>query len=406
MKPLEGVRIIECSMLGPAAITTSLADLGAEVIKVEPPAGDYIREMTWPIVEGVSLMHLHVNRGKHSITLDLRKDEAKEIFRDLVRDADAVVEAMRPGALHRLGIGFEQMREIKPSIVYITISGYGMTGPYKDYPSHGIAYDTWAGIVKPEVTEDGFTVIGEHVSLGINAGPLYGSIAILAGIVHARATGEGMYFDLAQSDAAAAFDWYRSESYKAYERPQEEVTGNKSDNFERRPPGTAGMRMGVRYQIYATKDGHVLFMASEQEFWKNFCVGVGREDMFEKWPGSKYADHAIGNKEMQRELTEIFKTKTSAEWLAFGGEANTPIAPVNTPANIGNDPQFADRLGWIDRDRLGAEQLPAPIKIVGAEIPPPTKAPTVGEHTDAVLRDVLHYDDAKIASLKDSGALG
>ena len=393
-------------MLGPAAITTTLADLGAEVIKVEPPAGDYIREMTWPIVEGVSLMHLHVNRGKHSITLDLRTDEAKQIFRDLVRDADAVVEAMRPGALHRLGIGFEALREINPKIVFITISGYGMTGPYKDYPSHGIAYDTWAGIVKPEVTEDGFTVIGEHVSLGINAGPLYGAIAILSGIVHARATGEPMCFDLAQSDAAAAFDWYRSESYKAYERGDDEVTGNRSDNYERRPPGTAGMRAGVRYQIYATKDGHVLFMASEQEFWKNFCEGVGRPDLFEANPGSKYADHAIGNTQLQRELTDIFKTKTSAEWLAFGGEVNTPIAPVNTPANIGDDPQFADRLGWIDRDRLGAEQLPVPIKVVGAEIDPPTKAPTVGEHTESVLHDVLGYDDAKIATLRASGALG
>src|SRR5258706_29518 len=107
--PLDGGRIIECSMLGPAAITTTLADLGADVIKVEPPAGDYIREMTWPIVEGVSLMHLHVNRGKRSITLDLRTDEAKKLFIELADNADAVVEAMRPGALHRLGIGFERL---------------------------------------------------------------------------------------------------------------------------------------------------------------------------------------------------------------------------------------------------------------------------------------------------------
>jgi crotonobetainyl-CoA:carnitine CoA-transferase CaiB-like acyl-CoA transferase len=405
--PLEGVRIIECSMLGPAAITTTLADLGADVIKVEPPAGDYIREMTWPIVEGVSLMHLHVNRGKKSLTLDLRTDEAKEIFRALAAKADAVVEAMRPGALARLGIGFEQLREINPRIVFITISGYGMTGPYKNYPSHGIAYDTWAGIVQPAVDDDGFTYMPEHVSIGINAGPLYGAIGILAGILRARETGEGMQLEIAQSDAAAAFDWYRSESFKAYERPEGEVTGNKSDDYKRRPPGTAGMREGVRYQIYASKDGHVLFMASEQEFWKNFCEGVGRPDLFERWPGSKYADHAIGNTELHAELREIFLTKTSDEWLAFGGEVNTPIAPVNTPATIGNDPQFADRLGWIDRERLGAEQLPVPLKIVaGAEIPVPAKAPTVGEHNEDVLRDVLGYDDERIAKLRASGALG
>jgi crotonobetainyl-CoA:carnitine CoA-transferase CaiB-like acyl-CoA transferase len=404
--PLEGVRIIEVSMLGPAAITTTLADLGAEVIKIEPPQGDYIREMTWPIVEGTSLMHLHVNRGKKSITLDLRNEDAKKIFTELTDGADAVVEAMRPGALARLGIGFDRLRETNPKIVFITISGYGMTGPYKDYPSHGIAYDTWAGIVKPEVDDDGFTYIPEHVSIGINAGPLYGAIGILAGIVGARATGTGMQLEIAQSDAAAAVDWLRSETHKAYERPASEVTGNKSDDFRRRAPGTAGMREGVRYQIYRSKDGHVLFMASEREFWKNFCEGVGRPDLFESHPGSKYADHAIGDKELQRELTDIFVTKTSDEWIRFGGEVNTPIAPVNTPENISDDPQFAHRLGWIPRDRLGAEQLPVPLKMVEGELPQPTKAPEVGEHSDVVLRDVLGYDDERIAAVKASGALG
>jgi crotonobetainyl-CoA:carnitine CoA-transferase CaiB-like acyl-CoA transferase len=406
IKPLGGVRIIECSMLGPAAITTTLADLGADVIKVEPPAGDYIREMTWPIVDGTSLMHLHLNRGKRSITLDLRRDEAKQVFIDLCSGADAVVEAMRPGALHRLGIGFERLREVNPKIVFITISGYGMTGPYKDYPSHGIAYDTWAGVVRPEVDDEGFTRISDHVSIGINAGPLYGAIGILSGVLHARATGEGMQMEIAQSDAAAAFDWLRSETYKAYERPESEVTGNRSDDFKRREPAIAGMREGVRYQMYASSDGFVLFMASEQEFWRNFCEGVGRIDLFEAFPGSKYADHAIGNKGLQRELTEIFRTKTSAEWLAFGGEHNTPIAPVNTPKTIGDDPQFIDRLGWLSRERLGTEQLPAPLKIVGDEIAPPVKAPTVGEHTDGVLRDVLGYDDAQVDRLRESGALG
>jgi crotonobetainyl-CoA:carnitine CoA-transferase CaiB-like acyl-CoA transferase len=404
--PLAGMRIVECSMLGPAAITTALADLGADVIKVEPPQGDYVREMTWPIVDGVSLMHLHINRGKRSVTLDLRKDEAREVFVELARKADAVVEAMRPGALERMGIGFERLREVNPTIVFITISGYGMTGPYKDYPSHGIAYDTWAGIVKPETDENGLTYMPEHVSIGINAAPLYGAIGILSGILRARSTGEGLYLEIAQSDAAAAFDWYRSETHKAYERPENEVTGNKSDNYERRAPGTAGMREGVRYQIYATKDGHVLFMASEQEFWKNFCDGVGRPDLFEAHPGSKYADHAIGNTDLQRELQDIFRTRTSSEWLAFGGEVNTPIAPVNTPKTVGDDPQFADRLGWIPRERLGAEQLPLPLKIVGQDLPLPDKAPTVGEHTESVLKDVLGYDDALIARLRAAGALG
>src|SRR5205809_5190272 len=126
--PLAGMRVVECSMLGPAAITSALVDLGAEVIKVEPPAGDYIRSMTWPIVEGVSLMHLHLNRGKRSVTLDLRNDAGKKVFRELAATADVVVEAIRPGALERLGLGPATLREARPALVFACISCYGARG--------------------------------------------------------------------------------------------------------------------------------------------------------------------------------------------------------------------------------------------------------------------------------------
>jgi len=394
-------------MLGPAALATPLAELGADVIKVEAPGGDYGRAMTWPIVEGTSLLFLHANRSKRSIELDLRTPEGVEVFKELARQSDAVVEAMRPGALARRGVGYDDLKTLNPAIVFCTISGYGMTGPYKDMPSHGIAYDTWAGIVKPQRRDDGHWVIERHVSIGINAGPLYGALAVCAGIIQARATGEGAYFEIAQSDAAAAFDWYEIESHKAYERPQSEVTGNKSDDYERRPVATAGMKEGVRYQVYEAKDGRfVLFMASEQAFWRNFCEGVGRMELFDKWPGSKFADHARNNTELQDHLREVFLSRTAEEWVRFGGEVNTPIAPVNTPTNLQDDPQFQARLGWSDRDRLGAEQLPSPIKVVGSELPEPTMAPTAGQHTDEVLHDVLDYDDERVAALRAAGAFG
>jgi crotonobetainyl-CoA:carnitine CoA-transferase CaiB-like acyl-CoA transferase len=405
--PLHGMRIIECSALGPAAITTALVDLGADVIKIEPPAGDYIREMTWPIVEGTSLMHLHVNRGKRSLVLDLRTEAGAAILKELAEGADVVVEAMRPGSLARRGVGYEELRAINPKIVFCTISGYGMTGPYRDYPSHGVAYDTWAGIVKVATDEEGFTYIPEHVSIGINAGPVFGALGILAAVIRARETGEGSYIDVAQSDAAAAIDWYRSESFRAYERPESEVTGNKADNYERRAPGTAGMIEGVRYQVYETKDGqHVLFMASEQAFWKNFCEAVERTDLFERWPGSKYADHARGNRELQGELRAIFLTKTAEEWLEFGGRINTPIAPVNTPKTLFDDPQFADRLPLLPAAEVGNDQIFTPLHFVGEELPHPAKAPTVGQHTEDVLRSVLGYDDARIATARREGAFG
>lgn len=404
--PLAGLRIIESSILGPAAITTALVDLGAEVIKVESPSGDYIREMTWPIIEGISLMHYHLNRGKKSITLDLKQEEARQIYRDLVKDADVVIEASKPGTLAKYGLGFDDLKKVNPKIVFCTVSGYGMTGPYRDMPSHGIAYDTWAGVVSPAYDDEGFCYIPEHVSIGINAAPLFGGLGVLAGVIRARTTGEGCFMELAQSDAAAAFDWYRSESYLAYARPEEIVTGNKADGYKRRPVATAGMREGVRYQLYESKDGHVLFMASEQSLWRNFCEGVGRLDLFEKWPGSKYADHARGNRELQAVLRDIFKTKTSQEWLDFSIRVNTPIAPVNTPKNIVDDPQFRDRFEIWPHERHGADMLGFPVKFVGESMPEPAKAPTVGEHSEEVLRDVLGYDAAKIAAIKASKLLG
>ncbi len=404
--PLRGVRIVESSMLGPGAISTHLADLGAEVIKVESPQGDYIREMTWPIVEGVSLMHLHISRGKRSIVLDLRTPEGVDTYLDLVRGADAVIEAMRPGGLQRRGLGYERLREVNPRIVFCTISGYGMTGPYADMPSHGIAYDVWAGLVRPETTDDGYCAIPEHPSVGIHAGPLFGALGVLAGIVSARSTGEGCRLEIAQSDAAAAMDWLRSETYRAYERPAQEVTGNKADGYERRAPGTAGMRDGVRYQFYETADGHVLFMASEREFWENFCLGIGRPELFETHPGSRYADHARGDAELRAELAEVFRSRTTAEWVELGGKVNTPIAPVNTPQTIADDPQFRDRLPWIPASRTGADQLPTPIKFLDVDLPVPERAPTVGQHTEEVLREVLGYDDDRVAALRATGALG
>ena len=405
--PLHGLRIIEASALGPAAITTALVDLGADVIKVEPPAGDYIREMTWPIVEGTSLMHLHLNRGKRSLVLDLRTDAGVAIFKELALGSDVVVEAMRPGALARRGVGYDDLRTLNPKIVFCTVSGYGTTGPYRDYPSHGIAYDTWAGIVKVATDDEGFTYLPEHVSIGIYAAPLFGALGILAAVIRARETGESASIDLAQSDAAAAFDWYRSETWRAYERPESEVTGNKADDYERRAPGTAGMVDAVRYQVYETKDGsHVLFMASEQAFWRNFCEGVERMDLFERWPGSRYADHARGNRELQGELREIFRTKTATEWLEFGGRVNTPIGPVNTPKTLLDDPQFADRFDLLPAAQVGADQLFTPLHFVDEDLPHPAKAPTVGQHTEDVLRSVLGYDDNRIQAARAAGAFG
>jgi crotonobetainyl-CoA:carnitine CoA-transferase CaiB-like acyl-CoA transferase len=398
-------------MLGPAEMGGLLADLGADVIKVEPPGGDYGRRMTWPMVRladggEASLLSLHINRGKRSVVLDLRVPEAIEAYLDLVRRADVVIEAMRPGALARRGLGVDRLREANPRVVFCSISGYGATGPLRELPSHGIAYDAWAGQMPIGREEDGRPYIAEHASIGIHAGPAYGALAILAAVIQARTTGEGGSLELGQSDAAAYFDWYRIETWKSYDRPPDEVYGNETDRGERRPPGTGGMREGVRYQVYDSADGVVLFMASEREFWKNFCAGVGRDDLFERWPGEQFADHAKGNNALRRELAAIFAGRTTREWVDFGLKRNTPIAPVNTTRTIAGDPQFEDRLPWLPNDRFGADMLPYPVRFDG-EAPPATRqAPGAGEHGEEVLADVAGYSSERIASLRQAGALG
>jgi crotonobetainyl-CoA:carnitine CoA-transferase CaiB-like acyl-CoA transferase len=405
---LAGVRIIESSLLGPGGVAMHLADLGADVIKVEGPGGDYVRKMAFPIVDGISLLHWHLNRGKRSIVLDLKTPEGVQVYRELVRDADAVIEGMRPGALARRGLGYDDLRKINPKIVFCTHSGYGMTGPYKDMPSHGIAYDAWAGVARPTYNAEGLPTIPSYTTIGINAGPLYAALGICAAIIRARASGEGCCFEVAQSDAAASFNWNGIEGNKAYERPEDEVTGNDGDGKgERRPVGDNSMTESVRYQYYRSKDGLVLFMASEREFWKNFCEGTGRPELFERNPGAKYADHARGNVALRRELAAIFATRTTVEWIEFGKRVNTPICPVNDVKSITRDPQFLARLPLRPHAEAGTDLMPSPIKLLGEALPVPgIAARDAGRDTDAVLRSVLGYDDARIAALRAAKALG
>ncbi len=404
--PLAGLRVLDVSLLGPGAATHHFAELGADVLKIEPPGGDYFREITWPIVDGVSLLFWHISRGKKSIELDLRAEEGQEIFKELVKDADIVIEAMRPGALEKRGLGYDVLKEVNPKIVFCCVSGYGMTGPYVDMPAHGVAFDCWAGCIDPVRDESGMVHLPAHPSIGMHAGPLFGAFAALAGVVRARETGQGCMMEVGQSDAAAYMDWYRIESYKAYQRPESEVTGTAADEYRRRAVGTGGLIEGVRYQAYECSNGHVLLMASEKVFWKNFCEGVDRMDLFEKWPGKKNGDHAPGNKELQKELTGIFLTKTLEEWMTFAAEKNAPIAPIYNSETVMGDAHFKERFNWYPHEEHGADMISYPVHFIGEELPVPTRAPTPGQHRDEILKRCLNYDEAKIQELDEKGAFG
>jgi crotonobetainyl-CoA:carnitine CoA-transferase CaiB-like acyl-CoA transferase len=404
--PLAGVRVLEASLLEPAALGMILADLGAEVIKVEPPGGDYVRTMAWPIIEGVSLLHWHVNRGKRSIELDLRTDAGVETFLELAEQSDILVEAMRPGALGRRGITVERLRERRPDLVICNVSGWGMTGPYSQIPAHGIGFDVWAGLAEPGTDDEGFVYMPDHTTVGTRVTPVWGALSVCAALLRARATGVGAQIDLAQSDVAAVMNWFRVEGTRAYERPQSEVTGNAADGGERRAPGITGMQGSVRYQYYRTNDGYVLLMASEREFWHNFCQAVGRMDLFERRESSTYADHARGDRELQSELQALFETRTTDEWVKLGGSANCPLARVNDAASLATDPSFEVRLPWLPAAEFGTDLMPTPVKLVGEDAVPSRRAPTPGQDTEEVLRDVLHLSPERIAELRAAGVLG
>ncbi|KAB2810434.1 CaiB/BaiF CoA transferase family protein [Pimelobacter simplex] len=401
---LDGVRVVECTLLEPGALAMTLGDLGADVIKVEPPGGDYIRRLGWPIVEGHSLLHWHVNRGKRSIRLDLRTPEGPEVFLDLVRDADVVVEGMRPGALERRGLGYDRLREVNPAVVLCSLSGFGIDGPYRDLPSHGVGFDAWAGLATPAVDDRGFTYIPEHTGTGTKVGPLWGALAAVSAVLRARRTGVGCHLDISQSDAAAFSNWLPIEGHRAYERPEPEVTGNPADDGARRRPGPGGMEEAVRYQYYRSADGHVLFQASEQEFWRNFCVACDRMDLYEGREGQQYGDHATGDRDLRAELRDLFATRTTAEWVELGLAIDCPIAPVNDAEGIGRDPQFAHRMAWWPAAEHGADLLPSPVNVVGEPRRPPRRAPEVGADTEEVLAE-LGYGDDRVASLRRSGVI-
>ncbi len=322
-------------MLGPGALTTHLADLGADVIKVETPQGDYGRRMTWPIVEGVSLLFLHISRGKRSIVLDLRTEAGCDAFRELVRGRGRggrghAARADSTGAAS----AFEQLREVNPQIVFVTISGYGMTGPYRDMPSHGIAYDVWAGHRATETsTTTGFPYMPEHVSIGIHAGPLFGALGILAGVVRARETGEGCR---ARDRAVGRRRRDRLVAQRDVARVR---TSGVRGHRQRSPTTTSGARRHRGHARTASATSSTRRQTAtcsswrpSSDFWKNFCAGVDRLDLFERWPGSQYGDHAAGQpRAAATSSRDIFATRTSAEWIDFGASTTHRSRRSNTP---------------------------------------------------------------------------
>jgi crotonobetainyl-CoA:carnitine CoA-transferase CaiB-like acyl-CoA transferase len=390
---LSGVRVLELSLLAPDLLGMHLADLGADVIKIEqPPGGDYIRELGAHKAGGLSFLHLRWNRGKRSLTLDCKRERGRQLLRELAASADVVIDGLRSGAAERIGAGYAALRESKPSLVYCSLSGTGRDGPYARLATHGVAYDAFAGLAPPAIDpSDGGPRIPSHVGIGMYAAPLYAAMAVCAALVRAKATGEGCCLDVAELDAAVA--WQAESLAQAQGEPA---------------PGRAKLSESVRYQYYRTSDDRVvLFQASERKFWRNFCEAVGRLELFEAKPGALVGDHAAGDEVLRRELAAIFQLRTQAEWIQLFLDANVPGAPVYSVEELPADLHVRDHALLYEQDhpiagaiRLCSTPIRSPDETFSA-----TPAPAAGEHSDEILRDVLGLSADEIDRLRAEGVV-
>jgi len=361
---LNGVRVIEVSLLAPDTLGGNLADLGAEVIKIEePPYGSPVRYM--------NTQHNRWNRGKKSVVLSLKTDEGRADLLRLAQTADVFIYGLRAGAAERFGVGYDAVRAVKPDIVYCALSGFGQDGPYRDMATHGWAFDAVGGLVSPTVAEDGLPrTRDEHTLVGIEAGGLFGALAVVAALRKVSQTGESQHLDIAELDCALAFRATENDSI---------VNGL----------GDHAMSGYVRYQYYPTKDDrHVMLMALEDKFWRNFCDAIGRADLFERGEKIDMPDASAEDRAQVRgELAEVFRTRTRAQWTQLFIEHNVAGAPSYTGAEALEDPHIQARELSYEQEQHDGRTMrlfSTPIKVVGQEFDP-TPAPALGAHTDELL---------------------
>jgi crotonobetainyl-CoA:carnitine CoA-transferase CaiB-like acyl-CoA transferase len=380
---LEGVRVLEVALLGTDTAGQHLADLGADVIKVEgPPHGDYIRSLGSVFVDGVNVMHHRWNRGKRSVWLDLKTEVGKSLFLALAESSTVVIDGLRCGALERLGLGEGRLKEINPTLVYCAFSGLGCSGPYKTLATHGVFYDAFAGLAVASYAKgDGIPRIPAHYTpVGVNAGGLYAALAILAALTSATRTGTGTLVEVTEADSAVAWE--------------PDLADARLNGVE--PVRTRSMEDSVRYSFYRTKgEGTIVFQATEEKFWDNFCHAIDRPDLLVRFPSTALSDHASGNEELRRELQDTFLLRSAEEWTTLFIEANVPGGPVYSDGGFIDDPQFQARGLAYDVTTANGEHrtfVGTPIKVADEEFGT-SAAPAPGQHTAEVLREVLKLDE-------------
>jgi crotonobetainyl-CoA:carnitine CoA-transferase CaiB-like acyl-CoA transferase len=385
---LHDVRVLEIASLSPTQLGMHLADLGADVIKIEPPdRGDTTRLVGTRTGFNDSGLHRRWNRGKRSLALDTNTSEGLELLKRLIPTCDIIVEGLRPGTLARMGLTREILTTLKPNIVMVSLSGYGQTGPYRDLPSHGVGFDAIAGLAGIEADDRGRpTVPSSHVYFGALVAPLLAASSALAALSWAGKTGEPVFLDIAQSDAAA-FANYAVEEAVAEERA---VAAGEIPPAPPRPVDPAPQARQSTIQAYRTRDGKVLMvMALERKFFLRLAHATGREDLCALANESEYV--VRGSPEIDAALIEAIATKDIAEWMDIFARADVPVVPVNEGLAVASDPQMLARLEWIEGDQHSVT-MKSPVRSEPT-IATPCMAPTIGRDTADILETIAVEPD-------------
>lgn len=347
--PLEGLRVLDMSRLIPGGLATRrLADLGADVVKVEEPGrGDYLRTIP-PLVGGTGIMHLMLNRGKRSIALDIHDPAGRAVFDRLAGVADVIVEVSRPGRYREIGIDFEALRRARPELVVCSVTGFGQDGPNALAPSHGMNMDALAGCVRVERRDGRVRLAEGQLSLAAELGGVNAALAVVAAVLRARLTGQGAWLDASCWDAAVEANRLSLGHLAATGEPLFDIAD-----------------LGALYDVYETSDGRViLFAAIEHKFWKAFCSGIDRPDLAERWAG---ADVSFGSGDvvLSDELAAIFATATADEWIDRLAEWDVPGSEVLDHSGVLGHPHLAGR-GLVEPTATGeAPNLTSPIRALG-----------------------------------------
>jgi alpha-methylacyl-CoA racemase len=369
---LKGIQVIDFTNYIPGPFTTlRLAELGAEVIKVEPPEGDPARH------NGNDMVFRAHNRGKKSIVLDLKQEEGKGIALDLIRQADVLIESFRPGVMEKLGLGYEAVSSIHPAIIYCSITGYGNKGKMSQLGSHDLNYMSVSGALAQMKDRSGRPVHPSH-TLADYIGGLTASERILAGLVARGISGEGSYhcISLAESMASLMTNHVLIEKETGYRNGVQVLNGTV-----------------ISYGLYETKDKEFVSLAAlEPKFWRSFCQTLGRED----WLSAHYSKPESEN-QVYCELVDLFKSRTQSEWSVFGQEVDCCLTPVLEAGQLVEYPFFKET-GFVTGD--GQVKIYGDLN-QGAATTPPEK----GEQTKEVLRDWLDVTDEQIVDWEKNGVI-